>query len=214
MKVMTVSGELPVDERPISPVAQRTFAHWPLPVDRVEIRDGLAFVHSRHPEGFTAADLNRIPDDGRIELLDGVVVVSPTPPPLHQRVAGRLYRIIGDVEGESLTLVGPYDVRVGPAKIFQPDVLVLTREHGQSAALVVEVLSTYGRRYDREVKFAGYQEAGIPSLWIVDPDTPSVTVFELDGDGSYQETAFVDNDDTCAVFQPFPVRFRPADLVA
>jgi Uma2 family endonuclease len=214
MKVMTVSGELPVDERPESPVAQRTFAHWPLPVGRVEIRDGLAFVHSRHPAGFTAADLNRIPDDGRIELLDGVAVVSPTPTHLHQRVAGRLYRIIGDVEGESLALVGPYDVRVGPVTIFQPDVLVLTREHVQSAALVVEVLSTYGRRYDREVKLAGYQEAGIPSCWIVDPDAPSVTVFELAGDGSYHKVAFVVDDDTCAVSQPFPVSFRPADLMA
>jgi Uma2 family endonuclease len=214
MTVMTVGSELPVDERPGSPVAQRTFAHWPLPVGRVEIRDGLAFVYARRPEGFTRDDLHRIPDDGRIELLDGIAVVSPAPTRLHQRVLTNLAVLLHDITPPQLeTLVGPYDIRISAVKMFEPDVVVLPRDDDQAALLVVEILSTYGRRYDRRVKFAGYREAGIPSYWIVDPDGPSVTVFELARDGSYQETLFVEDDETCAVARPFPVRFRPADLV-
>lgn len=40
---------------------------------------------------FTAARLDRMPDDGRrYELLDGVLVVSPRPTVIHQVVAYRL----------------------------------------------------------------------------------------------------------------------------
>jgi hypothetical protein len=39
----------------------------------------------------TVADLDRTPDDGcRYELDDGVLVVSPAPMPIHQRVLHRL----------------------------------------------------------------------------------------------------------------------------
>jgi hypothetical protein len=44
---------------------------------------------------FTVAELDRMPDDGRrYELLDGVLVVSPRPVPVHQIVAMRMSHLL------------------------------------------------------------------------------------------------------------------------
>jgi Uma2 family endonuclease len=210
---MAVADELALDQHTDSPVAGRTFTHWPLPVGLVEIRDGLAFVHSAEPGGFTIEDYYRIPDGGRIELLDGVAVVSPSPTRLHQRAAGNIYTVLRRVLPSGFeVLPGPYDVRIRSGKMFEPDVVVL-RAASEDAVLAVEVLSKYGRGYDRRVKRLGYQERGVPSCWIVDPDSPSITVLELDGTGRYEESGFFQGDDLCSLDRPFPVRFRPSDLV-
>ncbi|MGI8678644.1 MAG: Uma2 family endonuclease [Jatrophihabitans sp.] len=50
-------------------------------------------VHVGRP--FTKTDLETMPDDGRrYELIDGVLIVSPSPIPLHQRVIKRLSRLL------------------------------------------------------------------------------------------------------------------------
>lgn len=214
MTLVTVIDELALDQHADSPVAARTFTHWPLPVGLVEIRDGLAFVHSAEPGGFTVDDYYRVPDDGRIELLDGVIVVSPSPSRIHQRAALSLAVVLRDHCPRGLEVViGPYDVRIRPGKMFEPDVVVL-RTADEEAVLAVEVLSKYGRGYDRQIKRRGYQERGVPSYWIVDPDVPSVTILELGVHGRYEEAGFFQGDDICTPDRPFGVRFRPADLVA
>jgi Uma2 family endonuclease len=97
-------------------------------------------------------------------------------------------------------------------KVFEPDLLVLPRDDDQAALLVIEVLSKYGRSYDRRVKRWEYQGAGIPSYWIIDPDAPSVTVLELSSRGGYRQAEVFHGNDTCVIDRPFPVRFRPSDL--
>jgi Uma2 family endonuclease len=195
-----------------------SLAEWPLPVSRVDFDDGLAFVHSARPGGYTTFDLEAAPDDSRrYELLDGVVVVSPCPLLPHQRAVVRLSAVLLLAEvGTATTLVAPYDVKVSVKKKFQPDLLVLPDREATLPVLVVEVLSKYGRRYDRQTKRAAYQAAGIQSYWIVDTDEPSVTVLELgegDQDG-YREVCIIRSDDLVELVQPFPVRFRPSDLLA
>jgi hypothetical protein len=45
--------------------------------------------------------------------------------------------------------------------------------------LVVEVLSPGTARIDRMIKFSRYAERGISQCWIVDPQVPSVEIFDL-----------------------------------
>lgn len=47
--------------------------------------------------------------------------------------------------------------------------------------LAVEVLSPSNRTTDLVTKRVDYAAAGIPSYWLVDPEVPSVTVLELEG---------------------------------
>jgi hypothetical protein len=56
---------------------------------------GMRTVHSR----VSFAELERWPEDGRrYELYDGEVYEVPSPIPLHQIVAGRLYVILNEYE--------------------------------------------------------------------------------------------------------------------
>lgn len=81
--------------------------------------------------------------------------------------------------------------------------------------LAVEVLSPSTRRFDRLTKLSVYEDAGVASYWLVDPDPdePSLTFLEL-SDGRYVETAKVTGEQTWTATLPFELTIRPGDLLA
>ena len=211
MGSVSVAYEKPANE----PFVESDLLGWPWGIGRVELVDGLAFVHARHPEGFSVADLDTIPDDGRrYELLDGVVVVSPSPGFPHQRAVLNLGVLLRVAEvGPQRALVAPYDVPLALARKFQPDVLVLPSREATVPMLCVEVLSPSGRRYDREIKRSAYETGGVASYWLLDPAEPSIEVLELDSSRHYVLVASAQGDEECAVVRPFPLTFSPATLL-
>lgn len=50
------------------------------------------------------------------------------------------------------------------------------------------------------------------SYWVVDPDEPSVTAWDLRG-GTYVEAGHATGAETVALALPYPVAIPPADLV-
>lgn len=207
---VSVAYEKPSNE----PFVEADLRAWPWGIGRVELDEGVAFVHARHPDGFTVDDLDTIPDDGRrYELLDGVVVVSPSPGFAHQRAVLNLgVLLLAAEQGAAVTLLAPYDVPLALARKFQPDALVLPSREAVVPVLCVEVLSPSGRRYDQEIKRAAYEKAAIPSYWLVDPDAPSIEVLELDASGHYVTVACARGDEECRVDRPFPMTVCPAAL--
>ncbi len=140
-------------------------------------------MHSSEPDGFSVADHRRIPG-GRVELLDGILVVKPELIPLHQRAVNDLYRKLRTTCPTHLDpLLGPLDVPVGPATVFRPGIVVRPRGKGRTLpTLVVEVRpdrGSYYRWHERQMKSHGYRDAGVPSYWVLDPDASSVAVYEL-----------------------------------
>jgi Uma2 family endonuclease len=67
--------------------------------------------------------------------------------------------------------------------------------------LAVEVLSPSTRRLDLVLKRAGYEAAGVGSDWVVDPDPPSVQVWDLI-DGHYQVGGVAEGDQNLDVTRP------------
>ncbi len=129
------------------------------------------------------ADLQRIPEDGyRYELYDGELCVVPSPLPIHQIVALRLYEQLaafGHPAGAAV-VVAPFDIVLSEYNVVQPDVLYFGPERAQRINLrehvrfppdlAIEVLSPSTARNDRGRKrdlLARYQ---IPEYWIVDAD--------------------------------------------
>jgi Uma2 family endonuclease len=57
-----------------------------------------------------------------------------------------------------------------------------------------------------------YEQAGVASYWIFDPEDEQLTVLEL-LDGRYVERAVVKGSDAFEPTLPFPVRVVPAELL-
>ncbi|HZC26358.1 MAG TPA: Uma2 family endonuclease [Actinopolymorphaceae bacterium] len=177
---------------------------------------------ARKGQPFTWADFDAMPDDDghRYEIIDGVLIVSPAPRPLHQRVVLQLARRLAEVcPSELETLVAPVDIWLAEDTVVEPDVLVARRDELTDRGLfgppllVVEVLSPGNRGTDLVSKRTSYERSGCPSYWIVDPDIPSLLELQL-RDGRYVETADVKADEPFHTTAPYPVSFTPSSLVA
>jgi Uma2 family endonuclease len=164
------------------------------------------------------------PNDGvRYELHNGVIIEMAPPTGDYEKVVGFLAEKI-TIEYVRLGL--PYRipktafVKTPAAKsTYLPDVLLLNLDNldneplfqkqstvtqAASVPLVVEVVSTNWRD-DYHLKFADYEEMGIPEFWIADyaanggkrfigdPKQPTFSVCQLVGD-EYQITKFTGND--------------------
>jgi Putative restriction endonuclease len=74
---------------------------------------------------YTVDDLELFPDEGnRYELLDGALIVTPTPSQLHRIVAARLImRLAGEIgRVPAVRVVGPGVVSRPPRTQLEPDV--------------------------------------------------------------------------------------------
>lgn len=137
---------------------------------------------------YTVDDLDLFPDDGeRYELLDGILLVTPGPKAVHQRVANRLQaQLYAAVEVAGVgSVVGPGAISVPPRTQLQPDILVYPSRFAADAEwveitehwLAIEVLSRSSRVYDRDFKRAAYFALGVGQVWLVDIADRSVEVW-------------------------------------
>jgi len=169
---------------------------------------------------FTREDLDAMPEDGnRYELLDGLLVVTPAPGTRHQAVLTELlFRLRGACPPHLRVRCAPLDVALGPGTVVQPDLLVAPRaaftdrDLPVAPLLAVEILSPSTRLYDLTHKRSALEAAGCPHYWVVDPDTPSITAWTLT-DGHFRQTGYAAADQTFTTRHPFPLTFRPADLL-
>jgi len=169
---------------------------------------------------WTVDDLAALPDDGlQYELADGVLLVTPAPRPLHQRVLGNVFVLLREgAPAECEVFVAPLDFQPTRHRSLQPDVLVARRSDvGELAItapllLAVEVLSPSTRSKDLLLKRGLYEQSGVAAYWVVDPDEPSVVAWELE-DGRYVERARVQGEASAALTVPFAVSVCPADLL-
>lgn len=102
--------------------------------------------------------------------------------------------------------------------MLQPDLLVVPKAdlhrpgRPMRPLLVVEILSPTTRRVDLTLKKTRYEGATIAWYWVVDPDDPSLTAWQL-SDGRYVDAGHAEGDEVFEVSTPFAVRLRPGDLL-
>lgn len=143
---------------------------------------------------FTWDDYLALPESPlRHEVLDGELVVSPSPNLRHQRVLARLARALhAAVEVPRLgeVLIAPFDVKLSATDVVQPDLLVIRPDHAArlgenyldgAPTLAIEILSPGTGRRDRGLKKSRYAAHGVAEYWIVDPRNAVVDQFVLDG---------------------------------
>jgi len=144
---------------------------------------------------YTHADLLAIPYDGkRREILDGELVVTPSPNLTHQRVLRRLaFALMKYLEANPIgeVLVAPLDVILGDLDVLEPDILLVLDEHRPilrdwvrgAPDLVIEILSPTTAANDRGPKLKAYARHQVPEYWIVDPEAWTLEVYRLAGTG-------------------------------
>jgi Uma2 family endonuclease len=178
-------------------------------------------VWSGQDRALTVEDMENMPDDEfRYELDDGVLIVSPAPSSLHQRVVFRLAQVLDAACPRGFEVIPGVGVNINRYQHRVPDVAVVRADSTDTVfqerppALAVEVASPRTRLYDRNRKKDVYEQFGIVSYWIVEPDRdkPELTVFEL-REGRYQQVARVAGDEEFRAVLPFPVTVTPSALV-
>lgn len=143
----------------------------------------------------TAEEYAALPEcEERYELIDGVVYMSPSPLPLHQKVAARLVTQLGSYldlhpHGEVFVEVDVY-LGKGPRGgdlVYRPDIIFVRKERlpqdmvriTGAPDLVVEIASTSSRRYDRETKKSDYERCGVLEYWLIDPYRKEMIFYSL-----------------------------------
>lgn len=149
---------------------------------------------------FTYDDYQTLPESmaGHYELLDGDIVMVPSPTIAHQRISRNLeFLLLTHVRSARLGVVldAPVDVVLGEGderEVVEPDILfvgaqrrhiITDKEVVGAPDLVVEVLSPGTRSRDRGYKRALYGRYGVREYWIVDPDTATIEICQIRGDG-------------------------------
>ena len=142
---------------------------------------------------YTLEDYYALPDDDRVELIDGVFYDMAAPTSIHQIMVTAIWKQFSDYieahHGTCLPMISPLDVQLDRDErtMVQPDVLivcdtskVIVRCVYGAPDLVVEILSPGTRRKDMIIKLNKYMNAGVKEYWMVDPDQKQVMVYDFD----------------------------------
>lgn len=142
---------------------------------------------------FTYRDYRNLPESEtrRYELLEGELVMVPSPGERHQSISGNLEFILrGFVRDHNLGYIyyAPFDVLLSEEEVLQPDILfvsgershIITPDNIQGAPdLVIEILSPGTAERDRTYKRTLYARHGVKEYWLVDPKQRTIEVLSL-----------------------------------
>ena len=131
---------------------------------------------------FTLEDYYTLPEDRRIELIDGVIYDMSAPTFVHQHILGTFFvevqNYISAKGGKCLPMMAPVDVRLNEddKTMGQPDLLILCdkskiQRWGVMGApdFCLEITSASTNRKDYIKKLHKYIDAGVKEYWIIDP---------------------------------------------
>ncbi len=147
---------------------------------------------------YTYEDYLKTPDDVRYELIEGELIMTPSPVTRHQKISGRLFALIFTfVRDNNLgeVFAAPYDVVLSNENVFQPDILfiskdrvdIITEKNVQGAPdLIIEILSESTAYRDAIQKKKLYARFGVKEYWIVAPDDKLMEIYHLKDKGGYQ----------------------------
>lgn len=142
---------------------------------------------------FTYEDYKSLPESEtkRYELLEGELIMVPSPSFKHQLILANLADHLREFVGKNdlgMVLFAPLDVILSEGTVLQPDILFIARKRADIAVgegihgapdLVIEILSPATAERDRTYKRTLYARHGVREYWIVDPEAKTVEVFSL-----------------------------------
>lgn len=122
------------------------------------------------------------------QLINGELIMSPSPSPLHQLVSSNLNDILKSAakKVKGVVFYSPIDLYINKKNVFQPDLVFISADRRKIITekgiegvpdLVVEVISPSNSYSDRYEKKNQYQQFGITEYWIVDPGNETLEIY-------------------------------------
>ena len=151
-------------------------------------------------------ELPEPPDHSKLELIAGVLYMTPPPGYKHDNAVSRLNRLMSGyllTSGDKGTLYVPRAaIWTSPNTYLEPDLFYISAEtesrlepnHRTTADLVVEVISPGSAIYDRNTKSDTYAALGVKELWLIDEDRQMVEVRVLEEERFHPGTELRDQD--------------------
>jgi Uma2 family endonuclease len=144
------------------------------------------------PVVFTVHDYMDLPEGPPYyELVEGELIMSPSPILFHQGILGNIVRILYrylDEHPIGTVYFAPCAVFLTEINAYQPDAFFITNERlsilaekGVEGApdLVIEILSPSTARLDKGPKKKIYAATGVQELWLVEPKVKELIVYDL-----------------------------------
>jgi hypothetical protein len=158
-----------------------------------------------HEGPWTEAAYLALPHDGRVEVVDGTLLVGPGASPLRRQVIERVRAAVAAALPEGLQVEGPVGLRLGPDCVLVPDLVVTAASaaaadrsaagrkgrsilDGAAALMVIETVGRDHGAADRTFKPQLYARSRIPYSLIIDYDGPFAVADMIIG-GRYHEYA-------------------------
>jgi Uma2 family endonuclease len=126
------------------------------------------------------------------ELIDGELIVSPTPKDPHQGTVIDMLRYLLQKITTGIFRVAPMEVHFDDGNIVEPDIFWVSGPDSKcklgddgywygAPGLIVEVLSPSTETRDRKAKYELYEKYGVREYWLAHPEARFIEVFLLTG---------------------------------
>jgi Uma2 family endonuclease len=127
-------------------------------------------------------------DNSKLELIAGVLYMTPPPDHLHDNIVKRLLRLLTRYliahNDKGNIYVPRAAIWTGQNTYLEPDLFYISAEleakldptHRNTADLVIEVVSPSSAVYDRNTKADTYSTLGVRELWLIDEISENMAI--------------------------------------
>lgn len=176
-------------------------------------------------KSYTEEDYYNLPEDVRVELIDGQFYNMASPSRVHQELLGEIYVTIANYikakGGPCRVYPAPFAVKLfnDRTNIIEPDISVICDKNkltdkGCSGApdWIIEIVSPSNPSHDYITKLSMYHDAGVREYWIVDPQNKKIYVYNMEGE-TFMLNAHSFHDTVKArIFEDLSIDFSSLDF--
>lgn len=135
----------------------------------------------------------------RLEFVDGIIMMAPSPSIPHQRISGNLYFELRKYFNNKSCDVfsAPTDIELvkdDKRNLVIPDLSVICDKNGFTnnkyigiPTLIIEILSPSNQAHDLITKMDLYMRYGVKEYWIINPMKKSLSIYALDENNEYEQ---------------------------
>ncbi len=121
------------------------------------------------------------------QFINGELIMSPSPTPLHQRVLKKLFKLFDAHSAGGEVFFAPLDLFIDKRNVFQPDLIYISDVNKSIISrrgiegppdIAVEIISASNVFSDRNTKKKKkYSAFGVRECWIVDPANQTLEIY-------------------------------------